>query len=41
MHGEKVEFIRLMDFGLTGILSEFDRRTKAGRAVRHKNPVKQ
>lgn len=41
IQGEKVEFIRLMDFGLSGVLSDLDRRTKAGRAAGLKKPAKQ
>ncbi len=29
VHGEKVEFARLIDFGLTGVLTDLERRTEA------------
>jgi len=41
IQGEKVEFIRLMDFGLIGVLSDLEWRTKAGWPERHDKPTKQ
>ncbi|MDA0655255.1 MAG: rod shape-determining protein MreC [Proteobacteria bacterium] len=40
VQGEKVEFVRLMDFGLSGVLQESDRRRGPDRPVQRKKPVK-